>query len=177
MLVSGSNDPNVQLVVNAINNKLGNYGSTIDPTTPVNYREGDEKAFGQFINELKAGQISAVIFYGCNPVYNSKYGSDLSELLKKVDLTISTTDRPDETAKHVEYVAPDNHFLESWGDANPAAGHYSLMQPAITNIFDTRQAQASFMTWAGVTDFDYFDYLKAGWESALSEIGDRKTHV
>ncbi|MEM8567114.1 MAG: TAT-variant-translocated molybdopterin oxidoreductase [Bacteroidota bacterium] len=171
LVVSGSNDPNVQIVVNAINNKLGNYGNTIDLTTPVNYRQGNETEYSELLAEVKTGKIGAVIFYNCNPIYNTQSGADLAKALEKVALTVSTSDRPDETTKFVEYVAPDNHFLESWGDANPAKGHYSLSQPTITNIFDTRQAQASFMTWAGVIQFDYFEYLKSGWESTLAGIG------
>ncbi len=40
LVVSGSNDPNVQMVVNAINSSIGASGSTIDWSAPVNYRQG-----------------------------------------------------------------------------------------------------------------------------------------
>src|SRR5690606_36207225 len=38
LVVSGSNDPNVQIVVNAINDLLGNNGQTIDYTKPAYFR-------------------------------------------------------------------------------------------------------------------------------------------
>ncbi|MEJ0056168.1 MAG: 4Fe-4S dicluster domain-containing protein [Bacteroidota bacterium] len=49
----------------------------------------------------------------------------------------------------VTYKAPDHHYLESWNDFEPKKGMYSLSQPAITPLFKSRQAQESFMTWAG----------------------------
>ena len=43
IVVSGSNDPNVQMVVNAINNMLGNYGKTIDLSAPVYMKQGNDE--------------------------------------------------------------------------------------------------------------------------------------
>ncbi|TRX61726.1 4Fe-4S dicluster domain-containing protein [Fulvivirga sp. M361] len=171
LVVSGSNDPAVQAVVNAINTMLGSYGTTIDASKPVYYKQGDEKAFGTFVADAKAGKVSAVIFYNCNPVYNTQYGADIKNALAKVALKISTSDRLDETADLVEYIAPDHHFLESWGDANPSKGVYSFVQPTITPIFKTRQVQESLLTWAGVEKVDYFEYLKGGWETTLVAQG------
>ena len=62
----------------------------------------------------------------------------------------------DETASLVQYIAPDHHYLESWNDFQPKLGHYSLSQPTISPLFDTRQAQDSFLTWAGSTT-NYYD--------------------
>ena len=52
LLVSGSNDPNVQMVVNAVNDALGNYGSTIDIDTPANLWNGDDAAMEQLVQTL-----------------------------------------------------------------------------------------------------------------------------
>ncbi|MCZ8163726.1 MAG: 4Fe-4S dicluster domain-containing protein, partial [Microcystis sp. LE19-196.1B] len=72
----------------------------------------------------------------------------------------------DETSSLVQVVAPDHHFLESWNDYQPKLGHYSLSQPTISPLFDTRQAQDSFLTWAGSTS-NYYDYLQANWNATL----------
>ena len=40
-----------------------------------------------------------------------------------------------------------NHNLESWGDANPSHGVYTLMQPTIAPLFNGRQFQDSLLTW------------------------------
>ena len=165
LVVSGSNDPDIQSLVNAINNTLGNYGKTIDLNTPVNYRLGNDEEMTEFINDVARGAVDAVIFYNCNPVYNHPMGAQLAEALNKVKLKVSTSDRIDETAEEVTFIAPDSHYLESWNDANPKKGHYSFQQPAITKIFDTRQAQESFLVWSDAEVTDYFNYLQNNWKN------------
>ncbi len=165
LVVSGSNDPAVQILVNAINDLLGNYGTTIDLSKPVNFRKGNDEAMNQFIDDVKGGGIGAVVFYNCNPVYDHARGGELSQNLSKVGVKISTNDRADETASLADYIAPDNHYLESWNDAEPKAGNYSLAQPTIAPLFDTRQAQSTLLTWAGNNTTDYYTYLQNSWKT------------
>jgi len=166
LVVSGSNDPNVQVVVNAINEMLGNNGATVDFSNPVYFRKGNDARMNQFVAELKGGQVGAVIFYNCNPVYDHAKGAEIAEGISKAKLSISTNGTLDETSSLVQIVAPDHHFLESWNDFEPKKGHYSLSQPTISPLFDTRQAQDSFLTWAGSTT-NYYDYLQANWNATL----------
>ncbi|MTI33286.1 TAT-variant-translocated molybdopterin oxidoreductase [Xanthovirga aplysinae] len=164
LVVASSNDEAVQMTVNAINNLLGNYGSTIDLNLPVNYRQGDDKAMAKFVKDLQAGRVQGVIFFNSNPVYDYKDGAAIGKALSKVKLTIATNDRMDETTSLVKYVAPDHHFLESWNDAEPKPGHYSLSQPSITPLFKTRQAGESFLAWAG-NKTEFYSYLNNRWKS------------
>lgn len=172
IVVSGSNDPSVQIVVNALNNLLGSYGSTIDLGSPVNYRQGDDVAMNNFINEVKAGQVNTVIFYGANPVYDHPRGAELGEALAKVSTSVSFADRADETASKCKLIAPAPHYLECWDDAEPRKGYYSLTQPTISLIFDTRQAQSSLLTWAGA-DADYHKFLKNYWNTNILSAGGK----
>lgn len=164
IVVSGSNDPNVQIVVNALNNLLGSYGTTIDMNTPVNYRQGNDQQMSAFIDEAKSGRVGAVLFFGANPVYEHPRGAELAESISKISLSVSFADRADETASLVKYIAPAPHYLECWSDAEPKQGFYSLAQPAITNIFKTRQFQSSLLTWIGKPN-DFQVYLKNFWRT------------
>ena len=178
LVVSGSNDPEVQMVVNAINDLLGNYGSTIDLEKTAYYRQGNDQEMTEFVDDVTGGKVDAVIFYNANPVYDHPQGSLLESELEKVALKISTSDRLDETASVSDYVAPDHHYLESWNDAEPIKGHLSLCQPGITPLFNTRQAQSSLLTWADAQNTDYFQYLKQNWEATYypaSGSGDFET--
>lgn len=165
LVVAGSNDKSVQVVVNAINDLLGNYGTTINTSLPVNFRKGNDEAMAAFIADAKGGQVGGVIFYNCNPVYDHPMGEELGKALKGIALTVSTSITPDETSSLCGYKAPDHHYLESWNDFEPKANSYSLSQPAITPIFKTRQTQESLLTWAGETNIDYFAYLQANWKT------------
>ncbi len=170
IVVSGSNDPAVQTLVNGINSMLSNYGQTIDWSKALNYRQGNEKAMDKFIADAKAGRVGAAIFLNSNPVYNHAKGTELKEALSKVSLKISTSDRTDETAALADYAAPDHHFLESWNDANPRKGTYSLTQPSITPVFDTRQAQQSLLAWSG-NNVDFYEYLQNYWKQNMPLSG------
>jgi len=174
LVVSGSNDPNVQIVINAINDLLGNTGTTIDLVKTSNYKKGDDRAMNQFVADLAGGKVGGVIFYNCNPVYDHPQGEALGQNIAKAKVSVATNGTMNETASLVQYVAPDHHYLESWNDFNPQVGEYSLAQPAITPLFDTRQAQDSFLKWSGSAS-TYYDFLQANWQpffAGQTEAGD-----
>jgi molybdopterin-containing oxidoreductase family iron-sulfur binding subunit len=150
MVISGSNDSKIQSVVNGINLLLNNYGKTIDLENHSNQYKGVDADFIQFVNELSSGAYQGVIFMNSNPVYTSPLSGKISAGLKKAKLSVSFAGTADETAMNCQYVAPDNHYLESWNDAEPKLGLYQLTQPTISEVFDTRQAQTSLLTWAGL---------------------------
>lgn len=162
LVVSGSNDENIQILVNGINNLLGCYNTTISIRTAVNTRKGNDKSMVNFVKGLNAGQIDGVLFFNCNPVYDHAMGAQIAAGLKKAKFSVSTSDRNDETTALVTAIAPDHHFLEAWNDFEPVVGNYSFSQPTISPLFNTRQAQDSFLSWAGETT-SYYDFLKARW--------------
>lgn len=167
LVVSASNDVNVQILVNEINKSLGNIGTTIDLDATSYQKQGDDEKMNTFIEDVKAGKVAAVIFYNANPVYDHPKGAELAKALEKVSLSISLSDRKDETAALCTYICPDLHYLESWNDAMPKKGQFSLTQPAINPIHkDTRAAQESLLIWAG-NNTDYYTYLTNNWNQSI----------
>lgn len=172
LVVCGLNDNDVQVMVAGINKMLENYGKTIDVEHPLSLKQGDDQEFMNLISDMGSGKVGAVMLYNCNPVYTSPLKSGFTEAFKKVALKISFSQVMDESALLCDYVCPDHNWLESWGDASPSPGHYSLQQPAINPIFSkprfegTRQAQDTFLKWAGVKS-DYYTYLQANWQNRI----------
>ncbi|MBL7884577.1 MAG: 4Fe-4S dicluster domain-containing protein, partial [Bacteroidia bacterium] len=168
IVVSGSNDINVQLVVNGINQMLDSYGKTIDIENPTYTHQGDDAAFADLVAEMTAGKVDAIITYNTNPVYTAPTSLKFAEAYNKVGVRISFADRADETASLAQYICPDSHYLESWNDFNPKKAHYSLAQPTITPLFaqprheGTRQAQDTLLKWSGNTS-DYLSYIQKTW--------------
>lgn len=167
IVVSGSNDVAIQSLVIAINEMLGSYGTTLDIERPSYFRKGDDAAMSKLIADANAGRISGLIFYNCNPVYDFHEGEALNTAMEKVTLKVATTEKPDETAALCNYIAPDHNFLESWNDAEPQRARFSLVQPAISPIFNTRQAQSSFLSWANAPETDYYTFVKNNWRDTL----------
>ncbi|MCU0439542.1 MAG: TAT-variant-translocated molybdopterin oxidoreductase [Raineya sp.] len=168
LVVCGSNDVNVQILVNAINDALTNYGSTLSITQANYTKQGNDEEMAKFVEDLKGGSVGAVIFYGTNPVYDYPKGKEIADALKNVALSISFSDRVDETSKLCKFITPDTNYLESWNDAFPTDGNYSLTQPAISPIYPegTRQAQDSFLTWSGSKN-NYYDVLRGFWKTNI----------
>ena len=179
LVVASTNDPGVQLLVCGINYMLGNYGATLNLDTPVYFRQGDDRKMTEFVNELASGQISAVFFLDCNPVYDHPLGQVIADNLGKAKLSVSTSVAIDETAACVDFVAPDNHYLESWGDAQPVEGYFSLIQPTISPLFAARQKEESLLIWSGEEQVDYYSFIRQYWRNNLfglqSSISDFDT--
>lgn len=165
LVVAGSNDKAIQIIVNGINDMLGSYGSTILPGSPVNYRQGDDAAMSTLVSDAESGVVDAIIFYNCNPVYDHPLGEKLAAALKKLPFSLSTGYKEEETGVLTQYQAPDHHYLEAWNDFEPKKNFYSLGQPAITPIFKSRAAQESFLIWSGDANADYFEFLKNNWKT------------
>ncbi len=149
LVVSSSNDVNVQVMVNAINDILGNYGSTINVGSNLNISAYDEASFNSFASDAGKGNIAAAIMIGVNPVYHHSKGGALAEALKSVGTVISTSMTMDETTEGAAIVAPDDHWLESWDVKEPVSGHYIFSQPVISKVFNTRSVIHSLYAWAG----------------------------
>ena len=156
IVISNSNDKNTQLIVNAINHQLSNYGNTISITNPSKLKQGNTNKIDALISDMQNGKVDALITYNVNPSYSLANSKEFNDALKNVSLKISTSQHYDETAHLMDYVCPDSHNLESWGDANPKHGVYSLMQPTITPLFNTRQFQESLLSWMNKSDYQAF---------------------
>jgi len=170
LVVSGSNDVNVQIIVNAINSAIGAYGKTIDWSAPVKYRQGVDKDFATLVADMEAGTVGALLIYGANPSYTWAEKEKFESAIKKVKLTVSFNEKLDETSAHVQYLVPTHHYLESWGDAEARTGEIGFIQPTIYPLFKTRQWQESLLKWAGKTEL-FEEYFRNYWIGRLGSDG------
>lgn len=169
VVVCGINDVAMQNLVNGINSMLDSYGTTIDLDNYSNLRQGDDTQLSSLLDEMKKGEVAALFIYNSNPVYTLPNSKEFTEALKKVKLSVSFAERQDETAAVCTHVCPGHHQLESWGDAEPRKGAYSLMQPTVAPLFKTRQAEESLLVWTGNTT-SYHDYVQQNWSSSLHKM-------
>jgi len=166
LVVCGTNDVNIQTIVNSINDHIEANGATVNWVSTNNCRQGVDSEMVAFVDAMNAGQVGSVLLHGVNPAYDYFDAKKFVEGLSKVALTVSFAERMDETAQKCKYVVPDHHFLESWGDAEPKPNYFSLMQPGIAPLFKTRAFADSLLTWAaaGTT---YGDLWKQFWMTKL----------
>ncbi len=170
IVVAGSNRKSIQVIVNAINSKLNNYSNTINLNNPINLYQSEDAKMDALVKDMQAGKIGALISWDTNPVYSYGDAVGFAAGVAKVGLTVSMARYADETATLFQYICPNSHALESWDDFNPKANHYSLAQPTIRPLHDTRPAAESLMIWAGMASHvgkgskNYHDYISDIWK-------------
>ncbi len=167
LVVAGSNDVSTQTLVNAINVAIGSYGTTIDLDNACKRYQGNDAEFAELINEMNRGEVAAVFFLNSNPAYDSVDTKAFKEALAKVALKVSFSDRDDETAGLCNAIAITPNYLESWGDANTYEGFYSIVQPTINPVFNSRQAEQSLLIWSDAAVQDYYQYVRNNWEATI----------
>jgi len=164
VVVTGIQDVNAQTVVLELNEYLNS--KAFDPKTTIKTRQGNDKAVMQLVSDMNAGKVGAIIMSGVNPMYTLPNTSDFAEGLIKTDLSVAFSMKQDETSTKCQFIAAAPHYLESWGDVEIKSGHYSMMQPTIRPLFDTKQFQEVLLAWNG-NGSSYRDYLKSVWNADI----------
>jgi Fe-S-cluster-containing dehydrogenase component len=163
IVVSGTNNIEIQVLVNRINLLLGNYTDCIDLNNNLNIASGIDSNMVNLVKDLTDGKVKALLMYNVNPVYDYPESNKFLTGLKNAELTVNMSVTLNETVGKAKYECPVHHFLESWGDAEIIPGQLSLSQPCINPLFNTRSFQDSLLKWLGNSTL-YHDYLIAHWE-------------
>ena len=164
VIISGIKEEGYQSLVLEINEKLKSY--SFDPSNIILTRSSDDKKISDLISRMNNGEVGALIMSGVNPVYSLADSKNFSEGLRKVDLSICFSMKNDESAIASKYVAAANHYLESWGDFELVSGEFSLAQPVIRTLFDTKQFQELLLVWTE-NKTSIHDYIKNYWQSSI----------
>ncbi|WP_088340458.1 TAT-variant-translocated molybdopterin oxidoreductase [Robiginitalea sediminis] len=164
VVVSGLQDQDAQAVVLAINEMLGS--EAFQPESPRYVRQGNTAALQQLIADMQAGNVGMLLMDGVDPLYTLPNAAEFAEALGKVDLSVAFATNRTDTAEACTFAAASSHFLESWGDAQFKKGHYSLMQPVIRQLFDTRQFQQCLLSWSG-EEQSWYDFIRETWEGSI----------
>lgn len=136
----------------------------IDTEAPKFTRMGSATEVVKLINDVVGGRVKGLITVGVDPLYSFPAAAKFAEAYANLPFTLAFAMKPDATASAAKFVAATPHYLESWGDVEAKKGNYSLIQPTINHLFDTRQFQDSLMKWTGISG-NYYDFIKTYWTS------------
>ncbi|MEO8577375.1 MAG: molybdopterin-dependent oxidoreductase [Gemmatimonadales bacterium] len=141
MVLAGGGSPKgieLCLAANALTQSKG--AGTVKTAEAVNSFEGiDSPAqLRALAQRMQAGTVPMLMVRNVNPAYTMTKSSGFAAAMAKVPFKVSFSSIPDDTTAMCDLVLPDNHSLESWGDAEPVRGTLSLQQPAMEPVFDTR---------------------------------------
>ena len=170
----------IHIAVNLLNHVLGNeglYNSETGKSTILPLSSSED--LKNLSSRMKNGEVAVVINLNSNPVYHLPSDLGYVDALSKVDTVISLVELENESSEVSNFVLPINNQLESWGDAKTRTGFYSLQQPVIAPLYDTRQIESILLTWISgdSSSFDesvYHNYLMNNWEKNIYPSLDGK---
>lgn len=139
----------LNLMVGNLNRPGGIYPEGGSPASP-------ENSFSELlalIEAMRSERIRVALIQG-DPFHTIPPSSGFQKALAKVPFIASFSPLLDDTALQADLILPDNTCLESWGDMIPQAGSRTavigLMQPVVTQLYDTRQFPDVLLTTASM---------------------------
>ena len=142
MIMAGDQQPPaVHALVHAMNEALGNVGTTVTNTETTETRPADQIADVQaLVEDMTAGRVELLMVLGGNPVYTVPADLDFAGAMAQVPLRVHLGLYEDETAALSHWHIPEAHFLESWGDVRAVGGTVTILQPLIEPLYGGRTA-------------------------------------
>ena len=162
LLVTGV--PTVEAQTLALN--FNTNSQAIDVARPRLTRQGSNSQVAAVVSGVISGSIKGLITVGVDPVYSLPNGKEFAEAYQNLELSFAFSMKKDATASLANMIAATPHYLESWDDVQIKKGTYSLMQPTIRPLFNTRQFQDCLLKWIG-SDKTYYDYIKENWTPSV----------
>lgn len=139
----------LQNVVNFLNSVLDNEGETVDGTAfPSNQYQGNYGDFDKLLNAIRSGTVKTLIIQGVNPAYLFADAMAVKDALSKVPNIVYVGSYSDETASLAKFVAAESHHFEAWGDVNPQREVYSIAQPTIRPLWQTKSLLEMLVDWS-----------------------------
>ena len=142
LVVAGeSQPPVVHALAHAINQALGNAGSTVLYVPASDMPQIDEvESLKELTADMEAGHVDLLLILGGNPVYTAPSDIGFAQAMGKVQTRVHLSLYEDETSQLCHWQIPEAHFLEAWSDARAFDGTASIVQPMIAPLYGGRSA-------------------------------------
>ncbi len=166
LVVAGEHQPaSVHALAHLMNAALGNVGTTVEYSDPVEARPIDQlAALRELVGEMNAGKVDLLVILSANPVFTAPVDLKFKEAMSKVTLRVHLGLFDDETAEQCHWHMPESHYLEQWGDARAFDGTVTIAQPLIAPLYETKAANEVLAALAGQWQATNAALVKAFWE-------------
>lgn len=160
-----------QVAVNILNYIAGHYGQTISlqPARPSTTHAD----FEQLVQAMEAGEVRQLILHQTNPRYTFPDSARLAAALKKVPLKLALVTNANDTSALADFVLPVHHTIETWGLEMPVQGIYSLVQPGMAPVFDSKPFEEILQQVRPVSGLpaNLEKFVENEWKKILGENG------
>jgi MoCo/4Fe-4S cofactor protein with predicted Tat translocation signal len=168
LVIAGDHQPPaVHALAHAINHELGNIGTTVFYTDPVDANPVNQtESIQELVTDMNAGKVDLLVILGGNPVYDAPADLNFADALTsgKTPLRIHFGLYQNETAELCEWHVHQAHELEAWGDARAYDGTVSIIQPLIAPLYNGKSAIEFVALLSGQSDATGYDLVRAYWQ-------------
>ncbi|MFP4436995.1 MAG: TAT-variant-translocated molybdopterin oxidoreductase [Chloroflexaceae bacterium] len=177
LVLAGDNQPPVvHALAHAINQQLGNVGTTVVYIEPVEANPVNQtESLRELVTAMEAGEVQMLLIIGGNPVYDAPSDLDFGSKLANVGTTIHQSLFFDETSALATWHLPGAHFLESWSDALSFNGVASIVQPIIEPLYGGKSAHELVAVFLGQAGVSGYDIVRSYWQNQNLAEGDFET--
>jgi MoCo/4Fe-4S cofactor protein with predicted Tat translocation signal len=170
VVIAGERQPAVvHALARAINDALGNSGTTVTHTGPLVESPADgSTSLAALVAEMNAGKVDVLVVLGANPVFTAPADLNFTGAFDKVGTRIHLGLYHDETADRCHWHIPEAHYLESWGDVRAFDGTVSLVQPLVAPLYDGRTASEVIAAVSGAPPSSAVDLVKEHWTGTFT---------
>jgi molybdopterin-containing oxidoreductase family iron-sulfur binding subunit len=168
LVIAGDHQPPVvHALAHAMNQALGNVGSTVFYTDPVDASPvSRNESLHALVEDIRAGKVDLLLILGGNPAYDAPAELEFASALKSnaVALKVFLGTHRNETAELCHWHVPEAHYLESWGDARAYDGTVSIVQPLIEPLYGGKSAHEIITILAGQSGLSGHDLVQSYWQ-------------
>jgi Fe-S-cluster-containing dehydrogenase component len=142
LIIAGDEQPAlVHALAHALNQVLGNVGTTVVYTEPVEEQPIDQgESLRTLARDLDANAVDVLLVLGGNPAYNAPVDLGFARRIAKAKFSVHLGLYEDETSAACGWHVPEAHELEAWGDVRASDGTVTIQQPLIAPLYDGRSA-------------------------------------
>jgi molybdopterin-containing oxidoreductase family iron-sulfur binding subunit len=177
VIAGDSQAPLVHALAHAMNQALGNIGSTVVYTDPVEANPLDGNAsLRELVADMNAGLVDVLLILGGNPVYNAPADLDFATALRTVPLRIHLSLYKDETSELCQWHIPEAHYLESWSDARAYDGTVSIIQPLIAPLYSGKTGHEVLAAFLNEPERASYEIVREYWKLRFA-LGNQEPPV
>jgi molybdopterin-containing oxidoreductase family iron-sulfur binding subunit len=156
--------PEVHAVVHYINQVLGNNGTTVAFTQPLEAKPVDQWVeLNALVNDLHSGQVDLLLILGGNPVYSAPPELNFRGAIQMAKMRVRLGEHEDETSEVCQWNIPQAHPFEYWSDAPAYDGTVTIIQPLITPLYGGKSAHDIFSAFTETPEKSSFESVRDYW--------------
>jgi MoCo/4Fe-4S cofactor protein with predicted Tat translocation signal len=172
LVIAGDHQPPVvHALAHAINQTLGNVGSTVTYTPPAEVEPVVQvESLRSLVTAINEGRVDTLVMVNCNPVLTAPADLGFAEALEEVPFRVHASYYFDETSRRSHWHIPTLHELESWSDARAYDGTITILQPLIEPLFEGRSIHEVMAALSGNTTQGAYEIVRGFWDNYYATL-------